>query len=65
MAGGLIGSIKVSGGKRQQSNAFTRAGVSDLAVLDESEDVLEAVVVEEDGLQDRSVRAVQDLGNAG
>lgn len=37
---------------------------SDLAVLNESEDVFEAVVVEEDSLQDWSVRALQDLWNS-
>ena len=34
---------------------------ADLAVLDESEDMLKAVVVEEDGLQHSSVGTLQDL----
>lgn len=38
---------------------------SDLAVLNEPEDVFKAVVVEEDSLQDWPVRALQDLGNSG
>lgn len=36
-------------------------GQTDLAVLDEPEDVFKAVVVEEHGLEDRSVSALQDL----
>lgn len=37
---------------------------SHLAVLNQSKDVLKAVVVEEDGLQDGSVGALQDLRNS-
>lgn len=48
--------------KKQTGEVHKRA---DLAVLNEPEDVFKAVVVEEDGLEDWSVGALQDLGDGG
>lgn len=48
-------------GDRRTETHLDRQGGSDLAVLYEPEDVLKTVVVEEDGLQNWSVRTLQDL----